>query len=215
VLDGIPLVQYFTQVEVGSIREVDDALTFGIMPMMSSPLDSTGHSRWTLAPTLARAVEAYREARQVFSFEANYTSRGTSAGMLGRSAIGSLRRGPGFVTVGELANLVHGQAPPNYAPGDSTYRIDALNGALGTFNAYPYAVAIMSSLPEWLTVKSNTYTIYATLVDDTDEVEVTRGQWTVDRSRCLYTPSGTQAGLPEIIGPEVTVNAADAAQDPF
>ncbi|UCG32569.1 MAG: hypothetical protein JSU68_13005, partial [Phycisphaerales bacterium] len=213
VLDGVPLIQYFNTSNVGPIavidQAIDDMLSLG---PGASPIDND----LTISSELARSIVAYREARRVWEGSADYRDRATAGGLLGRDSaygVGAMRRGPGFATVGELANLVHGQAAPNYASGDSAYRIDAFDGSVA-FNDFSHAVAILASLPDWLTVKSNTYTLYATVVDTADDVEATRGQWTLDRTRCLYQSARTSAGLPEIIGPELIVAYADAAADP-
>src|SRR5262249_45721913 len=92
------------------------------------------------------------------------------------------RRGTGFLSVGELANVRH-PASPGSANGPRTlanygFRFDAGNidptGAPPTppapANDYVSAIATLVALGDWVTVRSDVFTVYGVLrgEDDTD-----------------------------------------------
>jgi len=155
----------------------------------------------TVGQGLARGMAHYRELREEYSGN-------RQQGVLGGEMV-ELRKGAGFVTVGELANLVGNTTQDRRIDaGVANYRLD--QSPASHRPDYLRAVAMLVSLPEWLTVRGHTYTIYATLIDTQAQPPVVmRMQQTVDRTRCLYTDD-----LPAPIGSRVLVGYSNTMHDP-
>jgi len=128
-----------------------------------------------IGDTLAKAIVAYRELRNIddtAGATGNYgdASDGTPDPN-GRSwTLDSPmeRRGTGFMTVGELANVRHSAAS------DERYRIDS--GVVGRVDLggnpdedYLDAIAVLVSLGDWVTVRSQVFTIYGSLRGEPEE----------------------------------------------
>jgi hypothetical protein len=78
----------------------------------------------------------------------------------------AFRRGTGFMTVGELANVRHVNATTAVAGNPlSYYRTDS--GMIG--QDYVAAIALLASLSDWVTVRSDVFTVYGTLRGEMDE----------------------------------------------
>ncbi len=118
-----------------------------------------------LSDDLGRAIAAYREAREI-KFDAgaeewttgNYGDEGTETGSWRGwgDAAPEARRGTGFLSVGELANVRHNLATNKWL------RIDS--DEVGSDEPdYVKAVALLVSLGDWMTVRSHVFTVYGTL----------------------------------------------------
>jgi len=143
---------------------------------------------------LARAIVAYRELREFVdpapvppgmapsTLTGNYHfDRGWNIEdpVTGAPQPPNTRRGTGFLTVGELANVRHPLAVPEAVTGPgyqapfmgySAYRMDA--GALGSPQAdYLSAVALLVALSDWVTVRSHVYTVYGSVWGDPRQVD--------------------------------------------
>jgi hypothetical protein len=136
------------------------------------------------------------------------------------------RRGMGFMTVGELANVRHEAAvvaptpPLNTFAGYSYYRTDA--GVIGSGSEdYIASVALLVAMGDWVTVRSDVLTMYGTfrgevddaIVDEKEQIEdvdkrALRFQETIDR---LPTFMGEPA--PRRIGDRVIASYNDAIND--
>lgn len=126
-----------------------------------------------LGSRLAQALVSYREQRMVLADDGQGGSSGDySADGFGRGwAIGTpaFRRGTGFLSVGEIANVRHGQLVPSPS-GLNDYRSDYgrvdVNGPDGA--DYVEAVALLAALGDWTTVRSQVFTVYGVVRGDAD-----------------------------------------------
>ncbi|MGD2108503.1 MAG: hypothetical protein PVI86_03835, partial [Phycisphaerae bacterium] len=163
----------------------------------------------SLRDELAQGIVAYRDARNEGpldnraasgDYALNVCAGGSNAGNTcnldvdcpngicgtGRGwnvVLPAFRRGTGFMTVGELANVRHEDAKviEEFFNPYSEYRMDT--GVLGVrertepgsgyatqFNEnYVEAIALLASLSDWVTVRSDVFTVYGTLRGDFDE----------------------------------------------
>jgi len=184
VLSGLPkipawrLPQTF-RAQIGAFAQLDmtpNPPPGGLPPAQPVPIGDQ----------LAQAIVAYREAREVvppamqgppvnygrtgdYRFE-EYDALGSPIGG-GRgwnSPTPSYRRGTGFLTVGELANVRYQYEGPN-PPGPvfPGFRIDGseLDAASPDFVK---ATAKLVALADWETVRSHVFTVYGTLRGDVD-----------------------------------------------
>lgn len=126
----------------------------------------------SIGDELAQAIVAYREARLI---EYNIAGVLVLTGDYGDDPDGRgwdadappFRRGTGFMTVGELANVRHLDATVG-AAGFSYFRIDG--GYLNQPDPdYVRAIALLASLGDWMTVRSQVFTVYGTLRGESDE----------------------------------------------
>jgi hypothetical protein len=131
----------------------------------------------SVGDALAQGIVAYRELREVVPggiFTGNYGDPGNASNRDWEAAAPAFRRGTGFLTVGELANVRHGDAaatpvaglPPWY----SLYRSDA--GMIGNADPneqdYVSAIAVLASLGDWMTVRSQVFTVYGVIRGEGD-----------------------------------------------
>jgi len=130
-----------------------------------------------IGDALAKAIVSYREARSIDGNTGEYggpdplnpNGRGWTADTP------KFRRGTGFMTVGELANVRHAQAfidPANQPVAGFTqysyYRTDAgLNGSGA--EDYVGSIALLVALGDWVTVRSHVFTLYGTLRGEMDD----------------------------------------------
>ena len=122
-----------------------------------------------LGGKLARAIVAYREAREVNVEDygsgttgdyGDFTDTGPPLQEVRRAwdvDAPTLRRGTGFLTVGEMANVRHGAA-------DDAYRFDSGQLALASeYGSYLKAIAVLGAMGDWVTVRSHVFTVYGTV----------------------------------------------------
>ncbi len=156
----------------------------------------------TIGDELAKAIVAYRELRVLGDAGETGNYGFDAAGGFGRGWVmedratvspiernPTMRRGTGFVSVGELANVRHPNAAAE-AGGFSLYRTDG--GVVGNRTGqedYLSAVAFLVALGDWVGLRSHVYTIYGSLWGEqavnvsVEELEnrALRFQETVDR----------------------------------
>jgi hypothetical protein len=122
-----------------------------------------------LGEPLAKAIVAYREQRELGG-TGNYGDFVNSVGEhYGRSWTlenPTMRRGMGFLTVGELANVRHPDPEVAFSARFDVGETDFEDGD------YLKAVAVPASLGDWVTVRSHVFTIYGTLRGDFDPQKV-------------------------------------------
>lgn len=120
----------------------------------------------TVADGLAQAIVAYRELRDGLSpdptnqITGNYGIDGTGRGWSADNP--AYRRGSGFMSVGELANIRHAQAA------HAVYRTDAERATAADAD-FVEAIARLVALGDWVTVRSHVHTVYGTLRGEIDE----------------------------------------------
>ena len=231
VLSGLPFVP-MERVPASFRATFREAL--GLLPEEDAEAIPMGQER-------AEAIVAYREQREVYRYEGpqlvstgdydgvdenDYNDPGDDQDLsYGRGwdmETPTVRRGMGFLTVGELANIRHPDAT------DSRFQID-FGEAADPQGSYLRAIAVLASLSDWVTVRSQVFTIYGTIrgeMDDTIEdakkdaeelalikakdvdSRALRFQETVDR-----LPTVLGAAGPERIGDRVLTNYIDQRND--
>ena len=172
------------------------------------------------------AIVAYRELRfysPTSGITGDYGAYDDAAAIppvIGTRAIGDLaatmRRGRGFLTVGELLEIRHpdpvlvGPLIPIYPgtsglPGDqiTLWRMDSgvvgrNAGGIPANEDYVSAIALMVSLGDWVTTRSHVFTVYGTVAGDAATNNKIRFQETVDRLPGLLDGTG-----PERIGERI------------
>ena len=132
-----------------------------------------------IGQALAQAIVAYRDGREIVDPVDSYTT-GNFYALRGWGApTVSMRRGTGLLTVGELANVRSDNATAALAMGLSSpvtaipdnvysfYRMDAgvLEASAG-LQDFVGAVAPLVLLGDWVTVRSDVYTVYGTFRGD-------------------------------------------------
>jgi len=141
-----------------------------------------------IGEALAKAIVGYREARRV--------------GMSADFSVSRFRSGTGFLTVGELANV---RAPS--VSGGLAWNISGDHVSTGAErkdnnDEFLQAAARLIAMGDWVTTRSDVFTIYGTLRGAGRKSFVDRRairfQETVDRLRSLQTNR-----LPRRIGPRV------------
>lgn len=176
VMDGIPVLN---GTYVGGELPIPQLETDVMAPTTSLPITGgwfeTLNSEWSISPDFALLIQSYREKRDVYGQGTQTTSSiwPLNPGDLRPQSVreGTEYNAPiyGLVSVGELANAVltvgGGWTPPDYISG----------------------VAPLVRMKDWATVKSNVFTVYATVVDVDNSEGTARMQLTIDRTRCLYT----------------------------
>lgn len=176
-----------------------------------------GAELW-IGPQLAMAIVAYRELR-FYSPTNGTTGDYGSIGTLDSRAIGDtgamLRRGRGFLTVGELLEIRHSLVVNDTTifgggsalAGDqiTLWRMDSgvvgrlENDGLTPANQdFVSAIALMVSLGDWVTTRSHVFTVYGTVAGDAATNNEIRFQETVDRLPGLLDGTG-----PERIGERI------------
>lgn len=133
-----------------------------------------------IGPELAQAIVAYRDARSIndpatgTSQTGNYDDGTPLVGTppntqsFGRgwtNATPAVRRGTGFMSVGELANVRHpGAAVAGGLPPGSPYRVDSDTIDLVDNNNnnqdFIDAAAVLIALGDWVSVRSHVFTVY-------------------------------------------------------
>lgn len=130
-----------------------------ILKLNALPEDEAG----IMFQELAKAIVAYREQREILpaapetgDYSLNVNGRGWGV------ANPAYRRGTGFLTVGELANVRHAGALNN------SYRADSNELNAGQPD-YVNAIAVLAALGDWVTVRSHVATVYGTIRGDVDQ----------------------------------------------
>ncbi|MCH8251747.1 MAG: hypothetical protein IID36_04775 [Planctomycetes bacterium] len=163
VLAGLPLVP---MEKIPAAFREEMGLYLGLDPAFDDEAFSLGDH-------LAQAIVAYREAREVKGLDGGFTtgdynntsSTGPQLGRGWRAPTPAARRGFGFMSVGELANVRHPLAS------ESTYTIDgnAVMNVADKKDGYVKAIAALVALGDWVSVRSQVFTVYGTLRGEMDE----------------------------------------------
>ncbi len=160
-------------------------------PRLIPPNTALGQGWWRLGPYLAQAAAAYRDRLQ-------YTSNapdplpfafGRNADRRYRPTVyGTIRTQRGFVSIGELVNVMgfDGSSNAELQGGPDLTVLGGYRQGLG--GDFMKAVSLLALLDtQYLTTRSNTYTVYTTLLlNDPDDPQASvRAQVTIDRSNLL------------------------------
>jgi hypothetical protein len=157
VLAGLPMIP---------INTIPDAFRLKIDGILASPDPAVAQP---IGPELAQAIVAYRDARAVIDSAAVPVTGDyyiglpatTLPGVYGRGwshPFPASRRGTGFMSIGELANVRH--------PGASgaAYRVsaDKINADNNDNNTQDFieAAAVLIALGDWVSVRSQVFTVY-------------------------------------------------------
>jgi hypothetical protein len=144
---------------------------------------------WRLGPYLAEAAAAYRDRVQyvettepyAYAWQRNDTSQQwyRRTDIYGEVRGHSDARTRGFVSIGELANVVgfDRSKPLDVSSADATVLGE------GDFMKAASLLALLDT--QFLTTRSNTFTVYTALLDREDPQASVRSQITVDRSNLL------------------------------
>ncbi|MGB2987972.1 MAG: hypothetical protein WBE26_19055, partial [Phycisphaerae bacterium] len=189
---------------------------------------------------LAQAIVAYRELRPIKG-SGDYGTGAPAQGMAGYYPRGwdvwapIARRGSGFMSVGELVNVRHGGAftdtcenhgllpPCVYQPVAgydrySYYRTDAgMIDDTATDEDYVSAVALLVALGDWVTVRSQVFTVYGTLRGEIDQSIVGANQTVQNALRAVDVDSRalrfqeTVDRLPTFLGEPLPVRIGERA----
>lgn len=230
VLEGLP----FTQLNLIPQVDLQNAFQLALSPPTGGLIPTTTVT--SIGPERAKAIVAYRELREFLDpMNPLVTLTGNYDLIRGWTAAApdiTTRRGPGYMTIGELANVRHyGSAAPFSPPGLDAYQLDAgqLDPTLSTAPDYLSAIAFLACLQDWATVRSDTFTVYGTLrgvedqtiIDDTGNVTVDQDLRTKDvDSRALRfqetisrIPMFGGSAAPSRIGDRVIARYIDARGD--
>ncbi|MBN1510588.1 MAG: hypothetical protein JXB13_01105 [Phycisphaerae bacterium] len=136
------------------------------------------YSPMRIGPEVARAIVAYREAREVThgcshgsggntcSFDFAERARYLTVGVARTDYVAGLRQGRGFLSVGELANVRHVGGNGNTAYPETRFDHGVVGRGVSAgipTEDYVEAVALLVGLEEWVTNRSHVFTIYGTL----------------------------------------------------
>ncbi len=155
VLEGLPLISKIKMPPPFDDRFETTLNLVGSDPLLPNPIGDV----------LAKSIVAYRELRELGmapNSTDDYAAPGISVSRGWSDTAPAMRRGTGFMTIGELANVRHLGAAPEY-------RTDS-----GVFNnqvdvrSYVDSIAVLASLGDWLTVRPHVFTVYGTLRGEKD-----------------------------------------------
>ncbi|MDO8630915.1 MAG: hypothetical protein Q7R41_10520, partial [Phycisphaerales bacterium] len=190
----------------------------------------------SIGPELAQAIVAYREARPLpgpgpGNLTGNYDDGSPATGVTATpattyprgwaNASPVSRRGTGFMSVGELANVRHPGAAPASPPNTWPYRLDfGVIGSKTNKNEENFidAAAVLIALGDWTAVRSQVFTVYGVIrgepaaaasnpVQDADSRAI-RFQETIDR-----LPTFFGEPLPRRIGEPTVAKLTDVNND--
>ncbi|MFQ5591562.1 MAG: hypothetical protein ACE5HE_10400, partial [Phycisphaerae bacterium] len=160
-----------------------------------------------IGETLAKAIVAYREARHVgvdtatdvpltgnygdTRFDDNGVEMPGWRGWRGWNMVQpKARRGTGFLTVGELANVRHDNDNfPVTATVSPLARFDSGEVEQGSVGSYLEAIAALATLADWVTVRSQVFTIYGVLRGEDDQTIENPDKQVQDRLRAADVDS--------------------------
>lgn len=156
VLEGLPLIP-MNSIPAAQLQ-MRQAFEGALLPVPSPPPNTVT----TIGPDRAKAIVAYREMREYFDpMNPNVTMTGnydTERSWSVSPPNMQFRRGTGYMTVGELANVRHPAANPAFPAS----RLDSFELTRDTPD-YLSAIAFLACLQDWATVRSDTFTVYGTL----------------------------------------------------
>lgn len=191
-------------------RSLNDATT----PVSDDAAGVIGEQR-------AKAIVAYRELRNVEDGTSDYacdTNEASCTDSRGWTAdVPTMRRGTGFLAIGELANVRSGNAQRAYRMDNG--RVNPTSQVGRTASPFLNAAGPLICLGDWVSVRSHVFTIYGTVRGEfgdseaedifaTIEDNAIRFQETVDR-----LPLFNGAAKPDLIGERVTVGYEDVLND--
>jgi len=161
-------------------------------PRLIPPGTALGQGWWRLGPYLAQAAAAYRDRVQYTSNAPDplpFAFRRNEDGGYRRADVyGTIRTKRGFVSIGELVNVMGFDGSSN-AELQGGPDLTVLGGyGQGSGGDFMKAVSLLALLDtQYLTTRSNTYTVYTTLLlNDPDDPQASvRAQVTIDRSNLL------------------------------
>lgn len=155
---------------------------------------------------IASSIVGYREARQVNVRDAIGSSIENTANF---QATRLRQMGFGFLTVGELANVRGGGAS------SAAYSIDGdvINGAASVDDLdYTVAVGLLVALGDWVTTRSDVFTVYGTVRGagrkEAVDQRAIRFQETVDRLPTVLNPQS----LPKFVGRRIVGSYAQVGE---
>lgn len=173
IMDGIPVLANdpleLPVLELLDLPATIDNPNFGTPGVRLEWFENTG-GVWTITPAFAQLIQSYREKRDVEGSQV----MGDNLGIARR--LGA-RTGDGMLSVGELANVILSAGNDDAAE---------FGWNIGTLN-YLDVVAPLVRITDWVTVKSNVYTVYITVADREEEDGTVRMLQTIDRTNTFYT----------------------------
>ncbi|MGB0716895.1 MAG: hypothetical protein ACPGXK_13515 [Phycisphaerae bacterium] len=178
-----------------------------------------------LGEARAKAIVAYRELRDVENGpdEGNYgcnndgSTPSCSESRGWNVATPNYRRGTGFLTIGELANVRSNDAQNEYRMDNG--RVNASSLTVRTASPFLNAAGPLICLGDWMSIRSHVFTVYGTVRGEfgdaaaedefaTIEDKAIRFQETMDR-----LPLFIGEPQPNLIGERVTVSYKDVLND--
>jgi hypothetical protein len=167
VLSGLPLVP---------LNNIPPAFQAKIAAALPSPDPAVAQP---IGPELAQAIASYRDARAITdpagaNATGNYDDGSPPFGPAGNvetygrgwtNPSPMVRRGTGFMSLGELANVRHGGAAVvGGLPPSSPFRVDSdqidLDNANNNNQDFISAAAVLIALGDWVSVRSHVFTVY-------------------------------------------------------
>ncbi len=213
VLAGVPLIP------MERIPQTFRAKTrLGIGLDSSTPDDAAAR----LGNELAKGIVAYRENRAIDGSgdygTGEYASDMGPGELYGRAwEIDSpaARRGTGFLSVGELANVRHlGASVLEPGANESFFRIDY--GELSDSRPdYVKAVGLLVSLSDWVTIRSHVFTIYGTLRGGVDETIEDTELRAADVDKRALRFQETVDRLPTFLGKSAPARIGERVAGPY
>ncbi len=158
--------------------KVLEGLPFMTMDLMPAPFNATFSTALGLdvaqsalpsqiGEGLAKAIVAYRELRVLGTtapdITGDYSTPGISVSRGWSDMAPAMRRGTGFMSIGELANVRHLGATVEYRTDSGVFDKDI------DIRSYVDSIAVLASLGDWLTLRPHVFTVYGTLRGETDQ----------------------------------------------
>ncbi len=164
VLQSLPLIRLDAIPNAYVRTKISDALA---LPRLGNPLEPT-----IIGKELAKAIVAYREVDELFDGPNSTGDYRATGGRNWGDTKPTSRRGSGFMSVGELANVRLKGARP-------TFRTDLGFDQPG--DSFLDAAALLIALDDWATVRSNVFTIYGVVRGEKDQTIIDRNPKIQDR----------------------------------
>lgn len=173
IMDGIPVLANTSAElpvpELLNLPATIDNPTYGTPAQTLEWFENNG-GVWTITPRFAQLIQSYRENRDVEG------SQVMGDGVVIARRLGA-RNGDGLLSVGEMANVIL-SAGNVFDQGWNTQNPN-IN--------YLDAVAPLVRMTDWVTVKSNVFTVYTTIADREEKDGTIRMVQTIDRTNTLYS----------------------------